>query len=444
MYSSSWQTLCLLISRRTAVDVVDICFELLQWSDRNAGILASGSVRPLQGFAKMPDQPERACLVLADISGYTTYLAGVELDHAQDILADLTDTVVRALRPTFRLAKLEGDAAFAYVITEAVDGSILQDTIEHCYIAFRRRLRDIGQASQCDCNACTYLPRLDLKFVVHHGQIARQRMAGREELVGRDVIVVHRLLKNDVQTALGIGAYALYTDECVRMMGIADPAGAGLIEHRETYDVVGEVTGWVRDLEAAWRDAENSAAVVVGAAQAAWTTSFTFDGPPGIVWEWITSPARRLQWQVGVVAVNEDVVDGRRGVGTTNHCVHGRDAIVEEILAWHPAELLTTRFQMPMPGVPKLTRSELFEATPDGSKTLLTVRVQRPSSGKDRAKLEEMTPFLVKAYGGGFAMLAPMIEADVAARSARALPEPELPISAGRNFAVRARPSTPH
>ena len=39
------------------------------------------------GFA-MPDQPEPACLVLADISGYTSYLAGVELDHAQDILAD--------------------------------------------------------------------------------------------------------------------------------------------------------------------------------------------------------------------------------------------------------------------------------------------------------------------------------------------------------------------
>ena len=216
----------------------------------------------------MPDQPEPACLVLADISGYTSYLAGVELDHAQDILADLTDAVVRALRPTFRLAKLEGDAAFAYVITDVVDGSALQDTIEHCYVAFRRRLRDIGQASQCDCNACTYIPRLDLKFVVHHGLVARQRMAGREELVGRDVIVVHRLLKNDVHSALGIGAYALYTDDCVRIMGLADPAGAGLIEHRETYEFVGEVTGWVRDLEAVWQDAEASSALVVGAAQA--------------------------------------------------------------------------------------------------------------------------------------------------------------------------------
>jgi uncharacterized protein YndB with AHSA1/START domain len=386
----------------------------------------------------MPDRPEPACLVLADISGYTSYLAGVELDHAQDILADLTDAVVRALRPTFRLAKLEGDAAFAYVVTDLVDGSVLQDTIEHCYIAFRRRLRDIGQASQCDCNACTFIPRLDLKFVVHHGLIARQRMAGRDELVGRDVIVVHRLLKNTVQAELGIGAYALYTDDCVRVMGLADPVGAGLIAHQETYDIVGEVTGWVRDLEAVWQAAEASSTLVVGAAQSAWTTSVTFDGPPAIVWEWITSPARRLQWQIGVDAVNEEVAGGRRGVGTTNHCVHGRDAIVEEVLAWRPAELLTTRFQMPVPGFPKLTRTEFFEATPDGAGTVFIVRVQRPSSAKDRAKLEEMGPFLLHAYGDGLAALAPMIAADVVARSAGAVPEPDLPVSAGRNLTARS------
>ena len=179
----------------------------------------------------MPDRPETACLVVADISGYTSYLAGVELDHAQDILADLIDSVVRALRPPFRLAKLEGDAVFAYVATDTIDGSALQDTIEHCHIAFRRRLRDIGQASQCDCNACALMPRLDLKFAVHHGPIARQRMAGREELVGCDVIVVHRLLKNSVQEALGLGAYALYTEACTRAMGQADPAAAGASRH---------------------------------------------------------------------------------------------------------------------------------------------------------------------------------------------------------------------
>ena len=79
---------------------------------------------------------ERACLAIADVSGYTSYLAGVELDHAQDILADLISTIVEAMAP-FRLAKLEGDAAFTYLPGETLDGHMLQDTIEGAYVAFR-------------------------------------------------------------------------------------------------------------------------------------------------------------------------------------------------------------------------------------------------------------------------------------------------------------------
>jgi hypothetical protein len=167
----------------------------------------------------MLPKPESACLVIADISGYTGYLAGVELDHAQDILADLMDTIVGALRPPFSLSKLEGDAVFVYAPTPEVDGSLLQDTIEAAYFTFRRRLRDIQQSSTCECDACRLIPSLDLKFVVHHGQIAKQTMSGQEELVGRDVILIHRLLKNKVEEKLGRRAYALYTDAAMQCAG---------------------------------------------------------------------------------------------------------------------------------------------------------------------------------------------------------------------------------
>jgi len=71
---------------------------------------------------------EPACLVIADIAGYRGYLAGVELDHAQDILADLVDAIVGALRPAFKFAKLEGDAAFVYVPATTVDGVHVRST----------------------------------------------------------------------------------------------------------------------------------------------------------------------------------------------------------------------------------------------------------------------------------------------------------------------------
>ena len=60
----------------------------------------------------MLPKPELAYFAIADISGYTNFLAGVELDHAQDIIADFMDTVVKGLRPPFRLAKFEGDQQF--------------------------------------------------------------------------------------------------------------------------------------------------------------------------------------------------------------------------------------------------------------------------------------------------------------------------------------------
>ncbi len=105
----------------------------------------------------MLPKPESACFVIADISGYTSFLAGVELDHAQDIIADVMDTVVRRLRPPFRLAKFEGDAAFFYAVSDKVDGSLLQDAIESAYspsasgcaTSSRRRPANAAPAGRC-------------------------------------------------------------------------------------------------------------------------------------------------------------------------------------------------------------------------------------------------------------------------------------------------------
>ena len=127
---------------------------------------------------------ETGFLLLADLTGYTAYLAGSELEHAPTIAGDLLETIVGRLEPPFRLAKFEGDAAFLFVEDGRSDASLLLDSIEACYAAFRRRLRSIDQATDCDCNSCRLAPRLDLKFFVHHGPFVRTRIAGRDELAG--------------------------------------------------------------------------------------------------------------------------------------------------------------------------------------------------------------------------------------------------------------------
>lgn len=224
-------------------------------------------------------------------------------------------------------------------------------------------------------------------------------------------------------------------------MDLVDPAAAGLVEHREVYDVVGEVVGWVRDLEAAWQVEEARPPVVVSEEAAILAASYELPGPPAVVWEWPTSPIRRPQWQVGVTAIDEDSPAGRRGVGTTNHCVHGREAIVEEIVAWRPPGLLTLRFQVPVPGIPRFTISDILEPTPDGQSSMVTVRVLRPKRADDRAKFEAMRPMLTASYEAGTARLREALEAHLAARAAsgdQAGPEPALPVSQGRHMAAAA------
>jgi uncharacterized protein YndB with AHSA1/START domain len=377
-------------------------------------------------------KPEPACLAIADITGYTRFLAGTELDHAQDILADLMSTVVTSLRPTLRLAKLEGDAVFVYAITDAVDGPVLQDTIERSYFAFQRRLRDIRQASSCECNACVLVPNLDLKYVLHHGQVVLQRIGSSEELVGSDVIVVHRLLKNQVTDATGFGAYALYTDDCLAAMALDDPSAAGMVRHADAFDDVGDIGGWMVDLQAAWAAEQARARLVVETKDVLRSYEATVDAPPALAWDYITSPRLRLMWQHGVdAAIREAGPSGRRGIGTVNHCMHGKDVMIEEVVEWAPNEHVTYRSLMPIPNAPKLLNTFQLTDLGDG-RTHLEFRIARPRARKDRAA-ESLVQTLDMTIDADIAALARLINAAAEAAAAADLPpEPDLPASLGR------------
>ena len=205
-----------------------------------------------------------------------------------------------------------------------------------------------------------------------------------------------------------------------------------MIEHRETYEFLGELTVWIRDLRTAWDEEQARTRVFVEPDQALATYEYVLPGPPELVWEYETSPARRPQWQQGVSAVEEDVRGGRRGVGTTNHCIHGKDAIVEEILDWRPFEYWTMGVQFPAPGVPRFVMTDVL--TPDDGGTRLTIRVARPRSAKDRAILTSMEPVFRGALDGGAQALIPVIAQEVVRRSAiqGTGSEPELPASSAR------------
>ena len=381
----------------------------------------------------MISHTESACLLIADISGYTRYLAGTELDHAQDILADLMTTVVNALRPGYRLAKLEGDAAFAYMLADRVDGSQLLDTIERTYFAFRRRLRDISQATSCACNACVLMPRLDLKFIAHHGSVVRHRIAGREELVGSDVIVTHRLLKNHVVDRLGMPAYAMFSAACIAAMGV-DPVALGMTRYQDAYDDLGETVCFVHDLGAAWAREQQLRRTIVTDKDAGYVFEVIHRAPRDIVWSFMTDPALRPLWQADVTGVNELPTTPRRGVGTTNHCMHGKDVLVEEILDWRPTDYVTHRSTVPN-GFQAVS-TFAFADVPEGTRVrvLFTWGKSRRDREEDGGPAREFLDGLVTR---GHTALRAVLVAEMARRDAAstaAPPEPATPPSLDREI----------
>ena len=294
--------------------------------------------------------PESGFLAIADLTGYTAYLARGEIEHAPTIAGDLLETVIGRLEPPFRLAKFEGDAAFLWVEDGRAEGSLLLDAIEAAYVAFRRRLRSIAQATTCDCNACQRAPRLDLKFFVHHGQYVRSRIAGRDELAGASIILVHRLLKGttaaDLHSADGSASgFAVFTEDALRQLGVEPPALA-LSEGFETIEHLGEIATFTQDLEARWQAEAARRRLDGGGQEPIFEITVDVPAPASVVWAHLTSPALRPAWE-GLIRIEEVAPDGRRGIGTTNRCVTGVLASLEEIVDWQPFEHAGYRVTVP-------------------------------------------------------------------------------------------------
>jgi hypothetical protein len=95
------------------------------------------------------------------------------------------------------------------------------------------------------------------------------------------------------------------------------------------FESVGEVVGWVSDLGSASEIERRRQRTKVSDDDALGVITIPTPVPRAILWEWATSPARRVQWGTGMTDVVEDLAGGRRGVGTVNHCMHAKSVSVD-------------------------------------------------------------------------------------------------------------------
>jgi class 3 adenylate cyclase len=163
---------------------------------------------------------QRTLMLIADIAGYTRFMKfhKASLAHAQEIVARLLEVVIDAAGPSLRLAKLEGDAAFFYMTAPKngkFDPEVIAGHAAAIYRAFHARASDLQVNTLCPCDGCQQAGNLKIKLVGHVGGVAMQKVKQMTELAGVDVIVVHRMLKNNVP----IPEYLLMTEPVHAMLG---------------------------------------------------------------------------------------------------------------------------------------------------------------------------------------------------------------------------------
>jgi hypothetical protein len=237
----------------------------------------------------MPDDQE-VLLLIADISGYTRFmLKNAEIiSHAQAVITELMNAVIKEARLPLKIAKLEGDAVFLYAADRgkgqwAKDLTSIREHLDAIFRSFNKRTALLDHTRNCDCDACAHTDLLKLKLVVHAGKAHFYKLGSFQELAGPDVIVLHRLLKNSEAGK----EYLLITEAAFKLLGF-DDGEPGFERNVEKYEDVGDIPVRVkRDLSAF---AFNPDEGFLEATKSPWRRALML---PGKMWTMMVTARRR-------------------------------------------------------------------------------------------------------------------------------------------------------
>jgi hypothetical protein len=369
-------------------------------------------------------------LLIADITGYTQYLSQSELDHAREILATLLRLLVDHTRPPLVISRLAGDAVISYGLGNGfVQGQTFVEMLEGTYLAFRKAIEQMALNNACRCNACANVSSLDLKFFVHYGVFALQKIADHDELVGSDVNLIHRLLKNHVTENLGLKAYTLYTHAATRQLGLQDMEET-MASHSESYEHLGEVQVWVQDMQPVWESKRGETRLTLPPDQIALQVETEIAMPAELAWDYLSQPEFR---KILFGSDRQEILNrarGRTAPGSVVQCFHGDTLISQTILEWQPFERVVTLdlLPVPIPNTYALVETRLVPTEP-GTRLILTFgKASGPILG--RVLSNRMMAGMVAQKQRDIDSFKERIEEHLAARRSQPAPVAQVPASA--------------
>jgi len=137
-------------------------------------------------------------IFIPDISGFTTFINEVAIDHSTHIITELLEIIISSNILNLKLSEIEGDAVFFYRIGKEPTFEEITKQVEVMFLRFHHHLKFYERDRICQCGACSTAHNLSLKFVYHFGKTTIRKVRNHIKLFGPDVTLTHRLLKNDI------------------------------------------------------------------------------------------------------------------------------------------------------------------------------------------------------------------------------------------------------
>ena len=141
----------------------------------------------------------KGLLFIPDISGFTRFVNDSEITHSRLIIQELLETLINANQMGLQVSEIEGDAILFYKFGNSPDLAQLYQQVEKMFCDFHQHLIAYEQRRFCQCSACSTAINLSLKVISHYGEFMDYNVGTFNKLIGKDIIVAHQLMKNDIE-----------------------------------------------------------------------------------------------------------------------------------------------------------------------------------------------------------------------------------------------------
>jgi hypothetical protein len=180
-------------------------------------------------------------IYIPDISGFTKFVTETEIDHSAHIIEELLEIIMDANQIGMEVSEIEGDAVLFYRFGEPPTAVGLVQQSKEMFVKFHEHLMLYERDRVCQCGACSTAQELTLKMVAHYGELSHVKVREHSKLLGEDMIIAHRLLKNEINADEYLLLSGKYLNSIPTDLKLGGQGWIDLVKGNSSYSEIGSV-----------------------------------------------------------------------------------------------------------------------------------------------------------------------------------------------------------